>query len=186
MFEKLKNGLVLIDGGEGQDTIQGTSEADTIDLSRANVNNIERVIMGGGNDTVIASASSNGPEEYYGGENDDTLDGKSSGRGLKLYGEAAYAQLYGGRDADTLDGGADTDILEGGAGFDTYLAGDGDTIKDSDGSRVFFPEQFSPMATKRTEKIITKAMAIMPFRRHLDLHLRRRNRNHQSLQQGSG
>lgn len=139
MFEKLKNGLVLIDGGEGQDTIQGTSEADTIDLSRANVNNIERVIMGGGNDTVIASASSNGPEEYYGGENDDTLDGKSSGRGLKLYGEAGKDKLYGGRDADTLDGGADTDILEGGAGFDTYLAGDGDTIKDSDGSgRVFF------------------------------------------------
>ena len=133
-FENLENGNLFIDGGIGRDSIQGTSEADNLDLSKANIKDVEQIIMGGGDDTVKSSLSSDGPEEYFGGSGDDILDGRNSGRALKLYGDEDQDTLYGSKYNDTLDGGADADILEGGSDFDTYIAGDGDTIKDSDGS----------------------------------------------------
>ena len=130
---------VTLDGGDGEDSIEGTDEADNLDLRQLKLKDFEKVQLGAGNDTVQASSSADGPEEYYGGADNDTIDGKSAGRGLKLYGEGGRDKLYGGAGNDTLDGGADADILEGGAGFDSYSAGDGDTIKDSDGKgRVTF------------------------------------------------
>ncbi|PIE72427.1 MAG: hypothetical protein CSA19_02240, partial [Deltaproteobacteria bacterium] len=60
--------LLLIDGGEGDDTLKVTPQNDTLDLTNAEIKEIEQVEMGGGNDTVKAPTSASGPEKYYGGD----------------------------------------------------------------------------------------------------------------------
>ncbi len=130
---------ITIDGGDNLDWIEGSKQADDIDLTEITLTNIEDVFLGNGNDTVKAPTSVSGPERYYGGGNNDTIDGRKAGLGLELYGEAGDDTLYGSANNDTLDGGADADLLEGGDGDDIYYTTDGDTIKDSDGQgKVFF------------------------------------------------
>jgi hypothetical protein len=59
----------------------------------------------------------------FGGEGKSTLTGGDNGD-----------HLYGMGGDDTLTGNGGDDYMEGGIGYDTYYSGNGDTIKDSDGS----------------------------------------------------
>ena len=77
---------------------------------------------------------------YIGGAGSDTFTGGDlsdvvlAGDGSDtLNGGAGYDLLYGGAGDDTLDGGAGADIMQGGSSYDTYIAGNADAIKDSDG-----------------------------------------------------
>ncbi|WP_459873704.1 hypothetical protein, partial [Endothiovibrio diazotrophicus] len=49
-----------------------------------------------------------------------------------IHGGSEADHLYGGAGSDVLQGDEGEDYLEGGSGIDTYLAGDGDTILDTD------------------------------------------------------
>ncbi len=74
----------------------------------------------GGNDTVFAGA---GDDFIAGGLGNDTL---TAGTGTDtIFGGAGVDELYGGGDDDLLVGGAGNDIQDGGAGDDIFELGDG-------------------------------------------------------------
>jgi Ca2+-binding RTX toxin-like protein len=66
---------------------------------------IEDVVGGGGNDTIVGT---NGPNKLYGGAGNDNLQG--------LDGDD---ELYGGDGSDFLDGAGGADLLQGDTGSDT-------------------------------------------------------------------
>lgn len=122
---------VVLDGGEGVDTLVVSAAAYNISLTagtieavgssaRGTLIGIERLILGGGNDTVILAG---GNEYAEGGAGRDTIRG---GAGADvIYGDADVDFLYGEDGDDSLFGGADGDLLSGGAGDDVLDGGDG-------------------------------------------------------------
>lgn len=58
---------------------------------------------------------------------------KENGWDIALIGNEQINNLTTGAGNDLLDGGFGGDTLDGGSGFDTYIAGNQDTIEDSDG-----------------------------------------------------
>ncbi len=129
---------------EGNDVIDGGAGFDTLFLARATgpvyvdfaaghvsgagigfdtFTNIEQLLFGEGNDTVI------------GGNGDDTFDGAGGNDALTggagddtLFGSAGNDTLNGGSGDDTLDGGIGDDTLSGGSGDDTLLGGLGNDV----------------------------------------------------------
>jgi Ca2+-binding RTX toxin-like protein len=119
--------VAWIDGGDGNDYIQGGDFADTIH-------------GGDGNDSL------------HGGDSADTMYGDDGNDGV--YGEVGGDILYGGVGYDTLDGDGDADVIYGGTGsgansdsvtgYDLIYGGDaddslfgeggGDTIYGEDGA----------------------------------------------------
>lgn len=89
------------------------SEAGTVSdgTSVLSFSQIERVLLGSGNDSVTGSG---GADSVAAGAGNDTL-----------IGEAGNDTLEGGDGADSLDGGAGDDVLSGGAGNDTLAGGSG-------------------------------------------------------------
>jgi Ca2+-binding RTX toxin-like protein len=90
-----------IDGGLGENVIDGGASSNEFDFSGTALENIARIIGGGGFDTITGSA---GNDVIVGGALTDFLSG-------------------GGGD-DTLIGGGGADRLTGGAGDDTSILGD--------------------------------------------------------------
>ncbi|WP_211122465.1 calcium-binding protein [Streptomyces yatensis] len=136
---KISGGDVNVDGGAGDDTINGASVAvggdgdDTIShTTNANGNAGNDTITdsyaawaGDGDDTVIGDDVAN---EIYGGPGKDYLDG--AGNDDSIDGEEGD---------DTIKGGAGNDYLFGGPGQDDIDGGAGDNVIDQDGS---IPEGF--------------------------------------------
>lgn len=118
----------IFEGGEGNDTITlRTTKDDQVIINGGGGNDKITTFDGDdhlygddGNDTLTGGA---GADQLYGGEGNDTLKG---GEGEDI--------LDGGAGSDYLDGGMGSDNLKGGSGFDSYIADDGDTVSDSDGS----------------------------------------------------
>jgi Ca2+-binding RTX toxin-like protein len=108
----------LFDGGEGQDTIQGSDDNDAIFLhdtfsplpngTGPRIKNVERFDMGSGDDIV-----------------DLTSPTHSLGNVI-LNGDAGNDVLWGSSGNDLLNGGQGNDRLSGGTGNDTYLFSRGD------------------------------------------------------------
>ena len=102
-------------GGAGEDVIDGLGGSDYIEGNEGrdilNGNGGEDILRGGSERDLLRGGQDN--DELYGGSGNDDLLGEAGD--------------------DRLEGGDDADRLEGGAGVDTYIAGDGDTIMDSDG-----------------------------------------------------
>ncbi|MFD0917116.1 hypothetical protein ACFQ14_11920 [Pseudahrensia aquimaris] len=94
------DGLDIIDGGEGADTIEGGNGIDIID---------------GGN----------GADTLRGNNGADTIDG-GAGNDV-LYGGLGFDSLDGGAGNDVLDGGIGYDMMVGGLGNDTYFV---DAVQD--------------------------------------------------------
>ena len=102
-------------GGDGNDTIHGTSYDD-------------RIYGGDGDDTLYGGdddddgyGGDGGADVIYGGAGNDTIYGQ--GEGDILYGDAGNDTIYGDDGADTIHGGPGNDTLFGGGGNDT-LYGD--------------------------------------------------------------
>lgn len=138
-------GSNVVDGGEGNDWIKGSSADDTltgglgndifanaaIDLvgrvvtrqiiregAADDVFNVhERIIKGDENENVGSA------DKLYGGFYDDTIYG--FGGNDSIYGDEDQDKLFGGLGADMLYGGHGNDQLDGGAGDDTLLGEDG-------------------------------------------------------------
>ena len=125
------NGRDQLDGGPGYDTLilnAGNDRNLNIDFSRGEVldgrpglqtfRNIERVVAGSGNDTIIGNTESNyleggnGNDILYGG---DGQDGFTPGSGDdEVYGEA-------GDDTISVFDFNGTDLFDGGVGYDSLL-----------------------------------------------------------------
>lgn len=148
------SGLALIDGGGGNDSITGSTDADTIAGSAGN-----DVLNGGsGDDEFIYAASSNGADTVDGGGGNDTLvaiannsviglrglanvEAISAGvfTGVTILGSSSgdqlnfsavtltgITQIDGGAGADTITGSATGDTLVGSGGDDSLSGGGGD------------------------------------------------------------
>jgi len=115
----------VVNGGDGNEGIVGSNNADTID-------------GGNGNDTIGGFA---GNDSILGGQGDDRIDGGDDadialgglGNDLiqggngddHLSGENGADTLTGAAGADTMLGGTENDSLLGGIGNDSLLGGDG-------------------------------------------------------------
>lgn len=87
-----------INGGNGNDTLNGTTGDDTINGGNGN----DTIYAGDGNDTA---SGGNGSDTIYGGRGNDVLNG--------------------GNGNDMLDGGSGNNTLTGGNGNDTLIVGNG-------------------------------------------------------------
>jgi VCBS repeat-containing protein len=113
-----------IDGGDGNDYIQGSSLGDTIIGGAGN----DRILGGGGDDTILGG---DGNDTLNGGLGNDLVDGEGGadivhgdgGNDITLGGDG-NDKLYGDADDDLVRGGEGSDVLDGGAGNDA-LSGDG-------------------------------------------------------------
>ncbi len=150
----------VFDGGDGHDTIEGTSGDDALFLddgissfasgSQARIQNVEEINMGDGNDIVDMTSSKYTYDqgvEVSGGDGDDII-WTSTGND-KIDGGAGNDQLFGGEGNDVLtflahqgndivdggEGGAWTDTIELN-GFDGQSAQEGWTLSLNDGSSV--------------------------------------------------
>jgi Ca2+-binding RTX toxin-like protein len=128
-----------LDGGFGGDTLIGYAGRDQVDYSTrtGNLNirlddggsgdgesgendfilpDVERILGGSGNDTMIG-----GPEVnlFYAGDGADRLVG--GGGADRLFGEAGNDRLNGGDGDDYLEAGAGQDTLHGDAGADALF-----------------------------------------------------------------
>lgn len=131
------NGNDTINGGEGNDGIQGRGGNDTLDGGGGS----DQVLGQEGNDTVNGGGGDDNQQAAYGsllsgGDGDDTMNGGPGNDELygannndTINGDAGNDRLYGEEGSDSLNGGEDDDTLEGGNGTNTYAGGNGsDTV----------------------------------------------------------
>lgn len=118
-------GGVQIFGGNGNDTLTGTTDDDRI-FGESGIDNLTGLVGndyldgGTGNDKLSGWA---GNDTLIGGEGDDELNGNEGNDSLD-----------GGEGNDNLNGGDGNDQISGGAGNDVITTGDGiDTVYGSDG-----------------------------------------------------
>jgi Ca2+-binding RTX toxin-like protein len=111
-IDQLFQGLVVLDGGSGNDVL------DTSKLSLGT-----KLIGGLGNDTLTGGS---GNDYLDGGDGDDLING-NAGNDL-LLGGAGNDTINGGAGDDTISGDAGNDTLNGGDGNDTISGGDGDDL----------------------------------------------------------
>jgi Ca2+-binding RTX toxin-like protein len=113
----------VIDGGVGNDTLTGGSNADFMDGGDDN----DRLFGRGGDDDLRGGL---GSDFMSGGMGDDQLIGDDGSD--KMFGGDGDDTLNGGRDKDTIRGGDGddeikggrlADVLNGGAGADTFVYG---------------------------------------------------------------
>jgi Ca2+-binding RTX toxin-like protein len=153
-----------IDGGDGNDTIDGRPSAYimTIDGGAGDdtiyaPGNGSVITNGGdGNDTISAAA------ETHGGAGDDIITmGTPYFGSTTVTGDAGNDTIVDGDGADVVDGGAGNDVLTGGAGNDTFVVGIGnDTVTDlSAGEKLHIEASFSgdAMAQVGNDVVITFA-----------------------------
>ena len=97
-----------IEGGPGDDVLQGTNGPD--------------IIFGyAGDDTIHGHK---GADALFGGDGNDMIHGQNGDD--VLYGGLGDDSLFGGNNADLLDGGQGDDLLNGNGGVDILLGGLGD------------------------------------------------------------
>jgi len=106
----------ILDGGTGDDNIQGLGGADTILGGTGN-----DIIDGGNHGDLINGDTGN--DVIYGGSGNDEIHGGAGHD--QLYGEFNNDTLFGDTGDDILDGGTGTDILAGGDNNDTLYGGGG-------------------------------------------------------------
>jgi Ca2+-binding RTX toxin-like protein len=108
---------LIVDGGDGDDTITTGAGDDSIDGGAGN----DTIKSGAGSDYVFGNTgddvidAGDGNDVVYGGDGKDTLAGGAG---------ADY--IEGGAGNDSIDGGAGQDMLSGGAGDDRIVSGAGD------------------------------------------------------------
>ncbi len=131
-----------INGTNGNDTINGTSNDDYILAKAGNDfiiagNGDDRVDAGAGNDTVNAG---NGDDEIDGGSGNDTINGDAGNDVLD--GDDGNDTIDGGSGNDLIHGDDGDDVLKGNVGCDVILGGDGnDTITGGGGNDLIYGGQ---------------------------------------------
>lgn len=106
-------------GGSGNDSLYGKDGADRLDGGDGNDN----LDGWSGNDTIDGG---NHNDTIFGGEGEDSLSG-GVGQDV-IYGEVGNDTIDGGEGHDKLDGGTGNDTINGGHHNDTISGGDGDDL----------------------------------------------------------
>ncbi|MDN3639935.1 calcium-binding protein [Simiduia curdlanivorans] len=133
------NRVDIVDGGLGENSIQGSDSNNSLDFSATQLLNIAHINGGGGNDHIIGSAEADvilgglGSDTLLGGEGDDLFLITQGDAGFDRYNGGAGSDTIRGTDADdifyikdfsgeysveTIDGGAGDNRIEAGAGND--------------------------------------------------------------------
>ncbi len=159
----------VIDGGLGADRIRGSEGNDTVTYATRTNNvtvdlsddisetpddgeagegdfveaDIENIIGGAGNDTLVGSTLPNSGENYttnnmiWGGDGNDTIQGLDGNDVLdggagndSIGGNAGRDKIYGGLGNDTIRGHGGNDLLYGQAHIDKIWGGDGNDYID--------------------------------------------------------
>ncbi|MCX7422545.1 MAG: hypothetical protein NT013_23785 [Planctomycetia bacterium] len=113
-----------MEGGDGNDTIVGTSGDDTLSGDAG----IDRIKAGLGDDLVLGGAGidtingEGGNDTLIGGDGSDTLVGDGADT---LFGDAGNDSLIGDQGNDILSGGEGDDTANGGDGNDTITGDNG-------------------------------------------------------------
>ena len=105
-----------LDGGNGDDTLNGRDGNDLLTGGAGN----DKLIGGNGNDTLDGGS---GNDYIQGGTGDDTASGGDGND--TVYGETGNDTLYGGAGDDYVAGGDGDDVITGGLGADKLLGGNG-------------------------------------------------------------
>ena len=126
--------LIEIDGGKGNDTLQGSNiQGDKITGGEGN-----DLISGLGGDDELFGGK--GADEIWGGAGRDTIEGGDDAD--KLYGNDGEDILRGGAGDDIIDGGAGADRISGDGGADTLIGGgDNDQFFIGGGSDTVYGNQ---------------------------------------------
>jgi len=133
MFGEVRPALVY--GGDGDDTIIGSSVGDTIyggrgDDSIRGYDGADRIFGMAGKDDIEADE---GNDYVDGGRGNDNISGNDGAD--TIWGRAGHDIIYGGIDHDQLFGGAGNDVFWGGDGTDEADGGPGrDSSTDVEGS----------------------------------------------------
>jgi Ca2+-binding RTX toxin-like protein len=149
-------GADAIDGGQGTDTLDMSRQSDGVSVNLANgtftadgasgtVANVEIVLAGDGDDTLIGSSAA---ETLIGGEGNDTisggggadyLDGGAGTNTLDLSANSSGVSVDLGSGTGTVSGESvsltNFEIVQGGSGNDTLISSSGDdTLRGGDGN----------------------------------------------------
>jgi hypothetical protein len=130
----LTNGILLISGGSGADTIQVSLTAGLLAISgvsrQYDAAQVQRIVVDAdaGNDTVTIQASLGTAASIFGGTGDDTLTGGAGAD--RIYGGLGSDRIDGRRGIDRLFGGGGNDVLAGGPGNDRLCGGAGSDMVD--------------------------------------------------------
>lgn len=128
-------GLIILDGGEGNDTLTGSINGDRIlggigdDLIDGGSGN-DSVLAGDGVDTVTGGDGNDsldggsGNDRIFGGDGDDVIMGLTGADRIEA--GAGNDYVYGGNGNDTIDGGTGNDVLQGQENDDSLSGNDGD------------------------------------------------------------
>ena len=108
-FEELPERFGILTGGDGNDTLFGSTRLAPVPVVYLD--------GGTGNDVIYGSDVNSYTDRLLGQEGNDKLHGLR-GENI-LSGGPGEDELYGGFNNDTLEGGPGADWLEAGAGFDT-------------------------------------------------------------------
>ena len=113
-------GANQINGGNGNNTLNGTNGADVIRTGGGNNfvdagAGADRIFTGDGNDTVWA------------GNGFDFIDARAGGRNF-LHGGAGNDTIWGGNHGDTINGGTGDDVIIAGSGDDLLIGGGGNNL----------------------------------------------------------
>ena len=133
------NAIVMVDGGDGNDTITGSAGGDSLaggagdDLINGGAGN-DTIEGNTGNDTVLAS---DGDDSVDGGDGNDSINGGLGNDALNgdadndtIDGAEGNDTITGGFGNDNLNGSFDDDSIEGGLGTDLLLGGNGNDTLD--------------------------------------------------------
>ncbi len=125
---KVGDVILRLNGGLGNDTINGSDDGDTI-----NGDDGDDVIFGGlGNDTLNGGLGNDslggedGDDLLNGHEGNDTLNGDAGDD--MLVGHDGADQQFGGSGNDILDGGDGGDLLNGNSGNDSLFGSNGKDV----------------------------------------------------------
>ena len=118
--KSISNVWLSIDGGTGNDVLQGSLGRDTLRGGDGD----DRLTSGGDNDLLLGQAGNDtldgeaGNDIIYGDDIVDTIAGAATGGNDSIVGGDGDDSILGGGGNDNLDGGNDNDTIEGNDGDD--------------------------------------------------------------------
>jgi len=138
---------LVIEGGEGDDTIYGGEGNDAIDTGNGRnlafgEGGADTIVGGEGEDTIFGGQ---GADEIFGGLDADVIEGGADDDFIDgeegdddIFGSTGSDTIIGGTGADTLAGFTGRDVIDGGDGSDRILGGaDADRLTGGDGFNTF-------------------------------------------------
>ncbi|HEB68201.1 MAG TPA: calcium-binding protein, partial [Desulfobulbus sp.] len=139
------NSVETIDGGQGANVIQGSTYAD-LDFSQTELNNIDAIRAGNGNNTVTGTDAN---DTIIGGRGNDTLNGGQGDDTFKVAGNTdGYDNVHGGDGVDTIQGSDGDDVI----GLNTFNTDNSvETIDGGQGANVIQGSTYADLDFSQTE-----------------------------------